>query len=89
MNIKNIYKINVLTKVLNLHCHCTGKRPDLTSAAIWIFSSCLTPFRHLFSLAITLVRRQRPMLYVCFPTCCRVVQLVLPVPEDLGEVQKT
>ena len=36
-------KINMLTKVLNLHCHWTGKRPYFTCSTIWIFSSCLTP----------------------------------------------
>ena len=33
----------MLTKVLNLHCHWTGKRPDLTGSTILICSSCLTP----------------------------------------------
>ena len=35
----------MLTKVLNRHCHCIGKRPDLTCSAIWIFTSSLTPLR--------------------------------------------
>ena len=44
MNIKKeTLKKTALLKVLNRHCHCTEKRPDLTRSAIWIFSSCLTP----------------------------------------------
>ena len=33
-----------MAKVLNLHCHERGKRPNLTRSAIWIFNSCLTLF---------------------------------------------
>ena len=49
--LKNYKNNPFLAKVLNLHCHCTGKRPDLCQSVIWNFSSCLTPLKQLHTIS--------------------------------------